>query len=156
MGMQKPKPLQNNLKKNPVSGQRHCCSNLDENLPFLDSNCSLRWITQKTIISAFYNNNSFYALAREKLIWLICALHTNQLPIRHLIIRMDGKQFQTISSIKDKMPNTDVDINFVNLVIVKNLSADQEYLYEITQAIQSGIFPANMTERKVGLNNHAR
>ena len=27
----------------------------------------------------------------KKLIWLICALHTNELPLRHLMINLDGK-----------------------------------------------------------------
>ena len=26
-----------------------------------------------------------------KLIWIICALHTNELPLRHLMIALDGK-----------------------------------------------------------------
>ena len=77
------------------------------------------------------------------------ALHIDELPIRHLVIGLDGKPFQTISSIKDEMPNNDVDINFVNLDIVKNLSADKEYLYGITQAIQSGVSPADMKEMMV-------
>ena len=27
----------------------------------------------------------------RKCIWLICALHTNELPLRHLVIELDGK-----------------------------------------------------------------
>ena len=33
----------------------------------------------------------------KRLNWLICALHTNELPLRHLIVELDGKPFQKVN-----------------------------------------------------------
>ena len=48
----------------------------------------------------------------RKLIWLVCALHTNELPLRHLMIQLDGKTKSNntfsgpIGKIIDKVTNS--------------------------------------------------
>lgn len=109
----------------------------------------------------------------RKLIWLICALHTNELPLRHLVIDLDGKTISdnkflgpigkllsnvTSLKVKDKIPKLDVEIELIELdsEIVRSLSHDQKYLYEITRAIKSGTFPNDLREREIGRHSHAR
>lgn len=110
----------------------------------------------------------------RKLIWLICALHTNELPLRHLMIDLDGPTVSnnkfsgpigklitskvTSLKVKDSIPKLDVEINLIKLdpKIVKKLSQDQKYLYEITMAIKCGNFPPYLTDRQIGPHSHAR
>ena len=33
----------------------------------------------------------------RRLIWLICALHTNELPLRHLMLTLDGKTTSNVA-----------------------------------------------------------
>ena len=65
----------------------------------------------------------------RKLIWLICALHTNELPLRHLMIDLDGQTSSnnkfsgpigrlitskvTSLKVKDSIPKQDVEINLI-------------------------------------------
>ena len=110
----------------------------------------------------------------RKLIWLICALHTNELPLRHLMIKLDGKTTSgnkfsgpigklitsniMLLKVKESIPKVGVEICLIELDehVIKSLSQDQKYLYEITKAIQSGIFPPHMKDRAIGLHSHAR
>ena len=76
----------------------------------------------------------------RKVIWMICALHTNELLLRHLMTVLDGKTISddkfagpigkliaqaTEFEIKACMPTIDVDIDLVILEvdIIKELSA---------------------------------
>ena len=109
----------------------------------------------------------------RKLIWLICALHTNELPLRHLMAQLDGKTQSnkafsgpvgkivdkiTNFRIKDTIPNINVRIELIELKeeVRKSLSHDQKYLYDITSAIKSGIFPQSLKDRAIGPHDHAR
>ena len=67
----------------------------------------------------------------SKLIWLICALHTNELPLRHLMKELDGpttsnNKFSgpigklitskvTSLKVKNSIPKLDVEINMIDL-----------------------------------------
>ena len=93
----------------------------------------------------------------RKLIWLICALHKNELPLKHLMIELDG---QTTSNnkfsgpvekivdkvakfrVKDNIPKLNAKIELIELRedVIKSLSHDQKYLYDITCVIKSGFF----------------
>ena len=110
----------------------------------------------------------------RKLIWLICALHTNELPLRHLMIKLDGKTTSgnkfsgpigklitsnvRLLKVKESIPKVGVEIGLIELdkSVIKCLSQDQKYLYEITKAIQSGLFPPYMKDRAIGPHSHAR
>ena len=109
----------------------------------------------------------------RKLNWLVCCLHTNELPLRHLIQQLDG---QTLSNNKWSGPigkmldsATELDINdkFQRLPsqqgilplsdeVVNDLSTDQSYGYRITKAIQSGELPKDLALLSIGPVNHAR
>ena len=109
----------------------------------------------------------------RKLIWLICALHKNELPLKHLMIELDG---QTTSNnkfsgpvekivdkvtkfrVKDNIPKLNAKIELIELRedVIKSLSHDQKYLYDITCAIKSGIFPEDLKDRAIGVHDHAR
>ena len=109
----------------------------------------------------------------RKLIWLICALHTNELPLRHLMIKLDGR---TISDnrfegpigkliltvldlkIKENIPPIDIEITLVDLdsEILADLSSDQKYLYDIVTAIKTGHLTENIKNKKIGPHHHAR
>ena len=109
----------------------------------------------------------------KKLIWLICALHTNELPLRHLLEHLDGKTISnkafsgpigkivdkaTSFRVKDTIPKINVIIELIELKeeVRNSLSQDQKYLYDITCAIKSGIFPQNLKDRAIGVHDHAR
>ena len=59
----------------------------------------------------------------KKLIWLICALHTNELPLRHLIFELDGPSSSSkklagpIGSILDEVSEYDINLNPPNVPI---------------------------------------
>lgn len=83
--------------------------------------------------------------------WFICMLHLNELPLKRLIIKLDGetsgrKNFKRFHAAKKlpKMPD------------LKKLSNDQKYLYNIVNALMSGKFPESLKQMKVGELNHSR
>lgn len=99
--------------------------------------------------------------------WLICMLHANELPLRHLINKVDGVtqgpkgfsgiigqalmtcellpvvQFEPI--ILENCPNLDVEV-----------STDQQYLYDICHAISAGICSPDLAARRPGPVVHSR
>ena len=68
----------------------------------------------------------------------------------------------TSLKVKNSIPKLDVEINLIDLdekkdkKIIKFLSQDQKYLYQITMAIKSGSFPSDMKDRGIGPHSHAR
>ena len=109
----------------------------------------------------------------RRLIWLICALHTNELPLRHLMLTLDGKTTSNVAfsgpvgkivhnvtnfRVKDRIPKLNVKIELIELgeEVIKSLSNDQKYLYEITCAIKNGVFPEDLKNRAIGAHHHAR
>jgi hypothetical protein len=57
----------------------------------------------------------------RKLIWLVCALHTNELPLRHLITALYGKTLShnkwtgNIGKILDTATELEIDPEFIKL-----------------------------------------
>ena len=55
--------------------------------------------------------------------WLICLLHTNELPLRHLIIELDGPTLSNnkwsgdIGKLLDTVTELEVDVNFKPITI---------------------------------------
>jgi hypothetical protein len=86
---------------------------------------------------------------RKPLQWLICLLHANELPLRHLIQSLDGrtsgpqgftgpigKQLQECENLPIvEYQNIAVEIQSDNR---SDLSTDQKYLLEIHQAVSIG------------------
>ena len=101
--------------------------------------------------------------------WFICMLHSNELLLRHLFSALDRKTSGPNSytgaigknlKICEFMPI----INFtpipsslqeIDTSIIKNLSTDQKYLYEIHQAVSMGEVSPDLSVRSPGGLNHA-
>ncbi|XP_060801595.1 uncharacterized protein LOC132902031 [Amyelois transitella] len=99
--------------------------------------------------------------------WFVCQLHSNELPLRHLLLHLDGKttgpkcfsgpigselqkcesmpivQFTTIPSILPEVTRNE-------------LSTDQKYLYDVMTAISTGSFSLNLANIAPGPLNHSR
>ena len=98
---------------------------------------------------------------------VICLLHTNKLPFRHLLIKLDC---QTLS------PNSFTDVigkklldcekrpicNFQPVKIDQistlnwDLSTDQQYLRKITNSVSTGNISASLAGKNPGKLNHLR
>lgn len=93
--------------------------------------------------------------------WSVCLLHTNELPLRHLLQKLDGHTIGPYThsgpigsllpacekmtvvkfkAIKTNLPNVDEN----------DLSTDQQYLFKICQAIGEGMCPTSLAEKKSG------
>lgn len=109
----------------------------------------------------------------RKLVWLVCALHTNELPLRHLITALDGKTMSNnkwtgnIGKKLDTATELEINLSFTKLTIgeplislsdsiVKDLSTDQAYGYRITQAIRTGNLPTDLALLEIGPVSHSR
>ena len=108
-----------------------------------------------------------------KMHWLVCQLHTNELMLRKLIEKLDGKTDsrtgfsgplgKMLSKVKDMKPDykfkkIDVGPGLIKLPeeIVKDLSTDQNLLYLRCQAARSGHLPRDVALRKSGHIVHSR
>ena len=96
--------------------------------------------------------------------WFACMFHANELPLRHLLAKLDDK---TVGPRSFARPIGKLLASCENLAIVKleptanfNLdidpSTDQMYLYEICWLISSGIVPESLSKRHPGNISHAR
>ena len=111
------------------------------------------------------------ALERN-LMRVLCALHTNELPLRHLFEAIDGKTSgkeswtgplgKMLTNVLDLPLNpnfktiTGADLPSLTDEVVSDLSADQKYLYRILQVITTGKIPKNFEKYTIGPMNHAR
>ena len=108
-----------------------------------------------------------------RLIWLVCVLHTNELPLRHLITALDGKTLSNnmwtgnIGKMLNTATELEIDPSFTKLSIgeplislsdkvVKDLSSDQAYGYRITQAIKIGELSMDLALLEIGPVSHSR
>lgn len=99
--------------------------------------------------------------------WFICQLHANELPLRHLIIHLDGtsqgprafngpigKQLPTaekhpvvlFEAIKSELP----------IILKTDLSSDQHYLYDMVRSISVGTCSRELLLREPGQMCHSR
>ena len=104
--------------------------------------------------------------------WFICMLHTNELPLRHLFVHLDGvtSGANSFSGPIGKALGTCESkpiVSFIPIVsskpmlilnddILDDLSVDQKYLYNIMNAIRSGVVDDDLARRKPGPLNHSR
>ena len=115
----------------------------------------------------------FEQLLERKLVWLVCCLHTNELPLRHLITNLDGKTSGNntftgpIGKLLPSVTELDMNQNFQRICcgppliklpeeVIKDLSTDQHYGYLIVCAIRSGVLPSKLALLEIGPVNHSR
>ncbi|XP_065676742.1 uncharacterized protein LOC136092430 [Hydra vulgaris] len=90
----------------------------------------------------------------KKLNWLICALHTNELPLRHLIVELDGKTLSNnkwsgdLGKLLDTVTDLEINKNFEMVTLA--------YGYRILTAIRSGVLPENLINLEIGRVSHSR
>ena len=102
----------------------------------------------------------------------ICMLHTNELPLRHLFLHLDGPTTGDttfsgpIGRLIERCETMPV-VNFVSIAdgdglpsipleVFQDLSTDQKYLYGITEAIRHGHVPSSLANQNPGHISHAR
>ena len=112
-------------------------------------------------------------LLGRRLFWAICQLHTNELPLRHLIAQLDGPTSSDtgftgpVCSLLPKvnaMPfNPDFEAlpggeELVSLPdkVVEQMSTDQKVCYKLVQAVKAGSLPPSLQDMKCGRLCHAR
>ena len=105
------------------------------------------------------------------LLLLVCQLHGNELPLRHLFIKLDGatsgpksfdgpigKMVQKDVHLLDVQPFKPIDSSLTNFdeKVVKDLSRDQNLLYRYTRAIADGTLESSLITQLPGPVDHAR
>lgn len=99
--------------------------------------------------------------------WIVCLLHMNELPFRHLFAHIDGATSgpNTFSGkIGKELENCEMKpvIQYQAIpselphVTAQDLSTDQSYLHSITSAISTGVFPEDLAKKSPGKMSHAR
>ena len=109
----------------------------------------------------------------RKVNWQICQLHSNELELRHLVEKLDGKTdsktgwsgpvAKLLAKVKDMRPNytfkkIEVGPDLIDLPeeVVKDLSTDQHLLYLRCKAARTGHLPRDVALRKSGTIVHSR
>jgi hypothetical protein len=109
----------------------------------------------------------------RKFHWLICQLHTNELMLRSLIEKLDGKSSsktgfsgplgKLLPKVKHMKPSytfkkIDLGPGLIELPeeVVRDLSTDQNLLYKRCTAARTGILPRDVALRKSGTIVHSR
>lgn len=99
--------------------------------------------------------------------WLVCLLHLNELPLRHLLHHLDGqttgpvglsgpigKQLQNCENLPVvKFKRIDCELTNIDK---KDLSTDQRYLLSMCQAISNGNCSLDLSRKNPGKLSHAR
>jgi len=105
---------------------------------------------------------------RRPLQWLICLLHTKELPLRHLMQKLDGgtQGPDVFSGIIGKALKTCEQLPVVQFCAIMfenclsldgaDLSTDQQYMYDMCQAISTGQCSPDLALRKPGPIVHSR
>lgn len=105
---------------------------------------------------------------KKPLQWVVCLLHCNELPLRHLINNIDSKTTDPASfkgpmrsklNDYEKLPIVEFEqIQGEDLVVTtSDLSTDQKYLLKILDtAVTSGHCPDNVASLNPGKTHHAR
>lgn len=122
-----------------------------------------------TVVNTGHKNGVIRLLEIEfdrPLQWLVCQLHGNELPLRHLFMKIDGKTSGPNAfsgSIGQKLKNCHLlpVVNFVPIAVnlpqvPDDISTDQKYLYDICQAVSNGCCPAKLANRHPGTICHSR
>ena len=122
------------------------------------------------------NNGVIVNLERllgRRLVWSICLLHTNELPLRHLIESIDGPTASGntfCGPIGKLLPSTQslrYNSYFSSLAtgeplpelppeVIQDLSWDQQYGYKMMKALEVGSIPEALQRMVIGPVSHAR
>lgn len=109
----------------------------------------------------------------RRLVWIVCDLHTGELGLRHLIENLDGKTLSynkwsgSLGKMLDTATEIEINSNFTKIdlgppliylsqEIIKDLSTDQSYAYQICQAIKTGVLPNRLAMLEIGPVCHSR
>jgi hypothetical protein len=112
-------------------------------------------------------------LLGRRLVWSICLLHTNELPLRHLIEQLDGPTGSGNSftgpagQLLSKTQSLPYNPNFIQLSVgealtelrpevVADLSWDQLHGYKMLKSLQEGSVPRSLQIMVIGPVDHAR
>ena len=112
-------------------------------------------------------------LLGKRLVWSICLLHTNELPLRHLIASLDGPKGSGNSLTGPAgrlLPHTQslpYNPNFPPLScgeplvklppkVLADLSWDQQYGYKMIPALEAGTIPRSLQIMVIGPVDHSR
>lgn len=104
---------------------------------------------------------------QKPLQWIVCLLHSNELPLRHLIHGIDGKTSGPVGftgiigqQLPDCEKNPIVQYDAIESQHIDigdaDLSTDQMYLLEIYKAVSSGDCPVSVAKRSPGKMAHSR
>lgn len=99
--------------------------------------------------------------------WIVCQLHSNELPLRHLIEKLDGTTSgpRGFSGAIGKNLTSCDQLPVINYKPIKcelpevdreQLSTDQKYLFDVTTSVSTGEFPASLASKNPGKLSHAR
>lgn len=108
----------------------------------------------------------------RRLVWIVCDLHTGELPLRHLIQELDGptksnnKWSGPLGIMLDEATQLEINTTFPKVEVgpplpalsegvIKDLSTDQSYAYRIAQAIRSGEVPQSLALLEIGPVSHS-
>ena len=129
-----------------------------------------------TNVNTGYKGGSIHFLEvylGRRLVWIICFLHTNELPLRHLIIVLDGptNSDNTFSGILGRALQNVEDSEYnptfksielgpglpdLSQEVIDDLSTDQQYGYNMVQCIRDGKVPQQILLLAIGKISHAR
>ncbi|XP_065678370.1 uncharacterized protein LOC124807446 isoform X2 [Hydra vulgaris] len=87
-----------------------------------------------------------------------CFLHVNELPLRHLISKLDGSSNSSnnYSGLTVDFIQVETDIEYPPLCVIKDLSADQRMLLEYSIGISRRFSDNKYLRKKIGPICHAR
>ena len=111
-------------------------------------------------------------LLGRKLDWGICNIHTLELPLRHLIVKIDGKTCSNkgfIGPVCSKLSSIDeMEYNpsfkpmpggedFIEIPpeVLSTMSTDQKACYQLASAVKTGSLPPNLQYMKCGARDHS-
>ena len=109
----------------------------------------------------------------RRLVWIVCYLHLNELPLRHLIIKLDGKTSSNNTFSGDlgkslqQVEDLEYNPNFKPVKlgpglpdlaqdVVDDLSDDQQYGFNMVMGIRKGSVPLKILMLSIGPVSHAR
>lgn len=102
--------------------------------------------------------------------WVICQLHSNELPLRHLVEMLDGptdgpkgfvgpvgRSLKTCHTLKSvHFERIEFVIDQIDRGNTNDFSTDQQYLYDICNAVSCGKISQELENRSPGKLSHAR
>ncbi|ESO12359.1 hypothetical protein HELRODRAFT_158868 [Helobdella robusta] len=132
----------------------------------------IREVTIQEKIVNLWNKATDVSLGRN-LVWLVCDLHTNELPLRHLVQKLNGQTLSNnrwsgpIGKMLDDAIDLEINPNFIRITfgpplielkqsLIDDLSTDQYYGYMIVNAIRSGVVPDRLANLQIGPVCHSR